>query len=180
MAKKQVNFKLPPDLIEALDAKALEENTNRTELVIQGIRYILGLSEAQGSSVDNRIHSRIDSLEARLHQIETHRVEGDIHNRLHALEHETQNLSDRLAQIQQQESTKTTEHRTQPEVVSSVNKSTKLTLTELAKRLSVDRSNLAKARKSKTAIDLAVYTKERDPQGTAWQFDEAEEVFRPV
>lgn len=204
MAKKQVNFKLPPDLIEALDAKAEQENTNRTELVIQGIRYILGLFEIQSTSVDSRIYSRIDTLEARLHQIETHRVdssvdnyrldrledrvsqlesqrvEDDIYNRLHSLAEQVQNLSDRLAQIQQQESTKTTEYLTPPKAIAFGDKSMKLTLTELAKRLGVDRSNLAKVRKNKTAIELAVYTKGRDPNGVAWQFDETEGAFKPV
>jgi predicted transcriptional regulator len=202
MPKKQVNFKLPQDLISALDAKAEMESTNRTELVIQGIRYILGLSEAQNTGIDIHIHNRIDSVETRLHQIETHRVDGgvddyrvdrlenrvsqleaqrieeDIHNRIDTLAKQMQDLSDRLVQIQnQKEPARETEHRNQPEIITPGNKPLKLTLTELSKRLGVDRSNLAKVRKRKTAIELAVYTKERDPQGIAWQFDEAEEVF---
>lgn len=205
MAKKQVNFKLPQDLIEALDAKAERESTNRTELVIQGIRYILGLSETQNTSVDKRIYNRIEALEARLHQVETHcvdsgvddhrldrlenrvfqlesqHIEDDIHNHIHALTEQVQKLSSRLAQIQKQkEPIGETEHPTPPELINSGDRSIKLTLTELAKRLGVDRSNLAKSRKNKTAIELAVYTKERDPQGVAWRFDEAEEVFKPV
>lgn len=205
MAKKQVNFKLPPDLIEALDAKALEENTNRTELVIQGIRYILGLSEAQSASVDSRIYDRIETLEARLHQIETHRVdsgvdnnrldqlesrvsqlesqrvEDNIHKRLHTLTEQVQNLSDRLAQIQEQKQpVEGAEHQEDTKATISSDQPLKLTLTELAKRLGVDRSNLAKIRKNKTAIELAVYTKGRDPQGIAWQFDETEEAFKPI
>jgi len=206
MAKKQVNFKLPPDLIEALDAKAQQENTNRTELVVQGIRYILGLSEAQSSSVDSRIYNRIESLEIRLHQIETHRVddgsvddyrldrledrvsqlesqrvEDNIHDRLHALVEEVQSLSDRLAQIpEQKRPAAKVGHRNQPEAINGSDQPKKLTLTELAKRLGVDRSNLAKVRKNKTAIELAAYTKGRDPSGVAWQFDEVEEAFKPV
>lgn len=205
MVKKQVNFKLPPDLIEALDTKALQENTNRTELVIQGIRHILGLFETQSASVDNRIYNRIDTLEARLHQIETHRVDGsvddyrldrledrisqiesqriedDIHNRIDTLAEQMQSLSNRLDQIQEQKQlTAKVEHRNQPEAINPGDQPLKLTLTELAKRLGVDRSNLAKIRKNKTAIDLAVYTKGRDPQGIAWQFDETEEAFKPV
>jgi polyhydroxyalkanoate synthesis regulator phasin len=205
MPKKQVNFKLPQDLIEALDAKAERESTNRTELVIQGIRYILGLSEVQSAGIDTHIHNRIDSIEARLHQIETHRVEigvddyridrledrvsqleaqrieVDIYNRIDTLAERMQALSDRLAQIQnQKELAKETEPQILPQTSTSGDKSIKLTLTELAKHLGVDRSNLAKARKNKTAIELAVYTKGRDPNGIAWQFDEAEEVFRPV
>lgn len=189
MPKKQVNFKLPQDLIEALDAKASRENTNRTELVIQGIRHILGLSKVESNRIDNRIEKRIEKLEAHLHEFETHRidigveiqrVEDDIHTRLHELTKEIQDLSDRLSKSQQKESTKTTEHQTSPETIASGDKSIKLTLTELAKRLGVDRSNLAKVRKSKTVEELADYTKKRDPEGLGWRFDEGEETFRSV
>jgi hypothetical protein len=205
MVKKQVNFKLPPDLIETLDVKADNEGTTRTELVIQGIRYILGLPGIQTNSVDNRIYSRIETLEARLHQIETHRIDAgiddyrvncleervsqlesqrveiDIRDRLHTLAEQVQSLSDCLARIQEQKgSTVEVGHSISLEPSTTSNQPLKLTLTELAKRLGVDRSNLAKVRKNKTAIELAVYTKERDPNGVAWQFDEAEEAFKPV
>jgi hypothetical protein len=204
MAKKQVNFKLPQNLIEALDAKAESENTNRTELVTQGIRYILGLSEVQSDSVDNHVYNRIDSLEARLHQIETHRIDGsaddcridqledkvrqlesqriddDIHNRLHMMTEQIQNLSDCLAQIQGQkekESTAKVEHHNLPEASTVGDQPTKLTLTELAKRLSIDRSNLSKARKSKTVMEFFEYTQQRDPLRTGWIWNEESSFF---
>jgi hypothetical protein len=200
MPKKQVNFKLPPELVDALDIKASQENTNRTELVIQGIRSILGLSQNQSTGIDKRVDEienrlrqvethcidesvdarHLKELENRINQLESQWVEGDIYNHLHDLAHQIEELKTSLNRASKAAApTKQGEDKPLQEEISDTTQQ-KLTLTELAKRLGVDRSNLAKIRKNKTAIELAVYTKGRDPQGIAWQFDTAEEVFKPV
>jgi len=81
MARSQMNFKLPDELIEALKHKAVEQGSTATDLVIQGIRLVLGL-EPSGidKSVDNsidtgiyeqlqRIEERIDNLELSLEKL---------------------------------------------------------------------------------------------------------------
>lgn len=85
MARSQMNFKLPDELIDGLKRKATEQGLTATDLVIQGIRLVLGLEPGSvdtsidkgvDSSVDTdiygvyeqlqRIDSRIDNLEAKL------------------------------------------------------------------------------------------------------------------
>ena len=90
--RESVNFKLPLPLVEALRAKAKEQNTSATELVVQGLHLILEQTEGidkSSSPVIDVMHDIITRLEAlsenratdatatvngiedRLHQIET-------------------------------------------------------------------------------------------------------------
>ena len=44
MGRKQTNFKLPDSIVEALQAKAAEEETTATDIVIRALKSVLGLS----------------------------------------------------------------------------------------------------------------------------------------
>jgi polyhydroxyalkanoate synthesis regulator phasin len=203
MAKKQVNFKLPPDLIEALDVRAGQENTNRTELVIQGIRYILGLSEPQNISVDNRIDHRIeeienrlqqieaqhadsragnaqiDQLEKRISQLEAQSIDSDTHQQLRRLAEQIEDLRKTFRSTKRSASKTKERQISKSQAIGLDDIPDPLTLTELAGRLGVDRSNLAKARKSKTAAEFEDYTRKRDPESFGWHFEEDREIFIP-
>lgn len=85
MSRRQVNFKLPDELIDGLKRKAAEQGLTATDLVIQGIRLVLELESGcvdrsidkgidgsiygiyeQLRRIEQRIDSRIDNLEAKL------------------------------------------------------------------------------------------------------------------
>jgi hypothetical protein len=73
--KKQVNYKLPEELIEALQQRATVERTTATDLIIQGMSEFLGLAnpEEQPLKATPSIYSivgRLEEIEERLSKIE--------------------------------------------------------------------------------------------------------------
>lgn len=90
---KQYNFKLPENLLNALKAKAEEEETNVTALILRGVKQILGLSEIpQVNRIDSELYQKIDRLEKRLAQVENNGINSDIYNRIYLLEEQLQQL----------------------------------------------------------------------------------------
>ena len=89
--RESVNFKLPLPLVEALRAKAKEQNTSATELVVQGLHLILGQTEGidfSSSPVIDVMHdiiTRLEALSASSASDATATVNG-IENRLHQIE----------------------------------------------------------------------------------------------
>ncbi|BAY28148.1 hypothetical protein NIES2100_79770 (plasmid) [Calothrix sp. NIES-2100] len=85
--KKQANFKLPEELITALQDKAAEERTTATDLVIQALNSFLGNPE-EGSSIGNTsignniydIADCVEGLKARLDKLEANKSFYFMHN----------------------------------------------------------------------------------------------------
>jgi predicted nucleic acid-binding Zn-ribbon protein len=73
--KKQVNFKLPEELIKTLQERAAQERLSATDLVIQGMSLFLGIVDpsqqpSQPSLSLSDIAERIEVIEERLDKIE--------------------------------------------------------------------------------------------------------------
>lgn len=84
---KQVNYKLPPDVVEALNTKAKEEGTTATNLVLRGLEHVLGISsKAETQSIDSNLYESIRAIEIRLESLEAHSIEKEIYNRISSLE----------------------------------------------------------------------------------------------
>ncbi len=91
--RESLNFKLPKTLADALRAKAKEQNTSATDLVIQGLHLILGQTEGINFSssdvividVMHDIITRLEALSARSASDATATVNG-IEDRLHQIE----------------------------------------------------------------------------------------------
>jgi len=67
MARSQMNFKLPDELIELLKRRAAEQGSTVTDLVIQGIQQVLGIqSSSVDTSIDLGIYERLQRLEERI------------------------------------------------------------------------------------------------------------------
>jgi hypothetical protein len=70
MARKQINFKLPAELIEALHLKAKQDGTTATELVIRGLHYILGLGPQQvAKEISSAVPERLALLEQEIMEL---------------------------------------------------------------------------------------------------------------
>lgn len=81
--RKQTNYKLPEELITALQEKAAAERTTATELVIQALNSFLGYSEKDVFRIAPSIHDlvkRIEELTARLDRLETNKQVSFMHN----------------------------------------------------------------------------------------------------
>ena len=99
--RESVNFKLPLPLVEALRAKAKEQNTSATELVVQGLHLILGQTEGidfSPSDVIDVMHdiiTRLEVLEADSASDATATVNG-IEDRLHQIETSLDHLANSI------------------------------------------------------------------------------------
>lgn len=71
--RKQTNYKLPEELITALQEKAVAERTTSTDLVIQALNSFLSNSSGDASRISDSIPDlvhRIDTLTQRLNELE--------------------------------------------------------------------------------------------------------------
>ncbi|MBG1268709.1 hypothetical protein [Nostoc sp. WHI] len=72
--RKQTNYKLPEELITALQERAAVERTTSTDLVIQALNSFLSNSEADVPRISDSIPDlvqRIEQLTQRLNQLES-------------------------------------------------------------------------------------------------------------
>ena len=73
---KQVNYKLPPSLVAALNAKAREENRTATSLVIQALGQLLELpSISQPQHIDQKLYESIQEIQRRVKQLEERNID---------------------------------------------------------------------------------------------------------
>lgn len=81
--RKQTNYKLPEELIAALQEKAVAERTTSTDLVIQALNSFLSNSEGDASrildSIPDLVH-RIESLTERLNKLESNKSINFMYN----------------------------------------------------------------------------------------------------
>jgi hypothetical protein len=86
--RESVNFKLPKSLVELLRSEAKKRKVSATELVTQGLHYILGQTEVADNRIENVLHqiaNRLSALEA--NQVkDTSGIEPSIENRLQQIE----------------------------------------------------------------------------------------------
>ena len=207
--RESINFKLPKTLTAALRAKAHSLNTTATDLVIQGLHHVLGL---ESHSVDSRkqdllhdIISRlealeengIDSVESRLHQLETQfnylesRLDSrgesgvDFIPRLSNLEEKLEAIQTRIAQMegaismlaQRQQISPArrqafTYHPPQLELKPYNEEN-------LAKRLAVSAATIHNERSSKSPKEFESWCRQRDPGGMGWRY-EKDGFYHPV
>lgn len=84
--RKQANYKLPEELIEAIQDRAAHERTTATDLVIEALNSYLGLSpEGESSRIGisiAEIVNRLQSVEESLGKIQTGNRCGDMHQNL--------------------------------------------------------------------------------------------------
>jgi hypothetical protein len=84
---EQVNYKLPAEIVAALREKAKAEKKTATELVLQGLRHVLGMPEGQQANhLESSIQESIRFIEERLRQLEARDIENQLYPRLARLE----------------------------------------------------------------------------------------------
>ncbi len=99
--RESVNFKRTKSLVEALRAKAKEQNTSATDLVVQGLHLILGQTEGidkSSSTVIDVMHdiiTRLEALSASSASDATATVNG-IEDRLHQIETALEHLANSI------------------------------------------------------------------------------------
>jgi hypothetical protein len=98
---KQFNFKLPEPLWNQLDELAKTKGITKTELVIQGILQILGLTSerSQGSNVDSDIYKQLDRLEQHFQEFVDYQsaVDLEMNKRIKTLEEVVKELQSQLS-----------------------------------------------------------------------------------
>jgi len=91
--RESINFKLPKSLTNALRAKAQELNTTATDLVTQGLNYILGGKfDGKDSGSDEAIQNILNRLQA----LESGGTDSSVETRLKQLETQISNLDKRV------------------------------------------------------------------------------------
>lgn len=74
--RKQTNYKLPEELIAALQEKAAAERITATDLVIQALNKFLEINQEEGSHIPYSIAelaNKVEILEKKLKEIEFHK-----------------------------------------------------------------------------------------------------------
>ncbi|MBW4558750.1 MAG: hypothetical protein KME59_23045 [Trichormus sp. ATA11-4-KO1] len=181
--RESINFKLPKTITNALRTAARERKTTATDLVIQGLHYILGQVPGTEMSVESRLHQ----LEAQFHQIangQDARVEDSSKQRLLLLEQKTEAITLKLAQIEGAISLlgqrSSTSHRRQsyqyhpPQVELQAYQGE-----NLAKRLGVDLATLERERNNQSSKDFERWCRSKDPGSVGWRFGD-DGLFHPI
>ncbi|MBD2450552.1 hypothetical protein H6G76_26170 [Nostoc sp. FACHB-152] len=180
--RESINFKLPKPLVEALRAAAKERNTTATDLVIQGLRYVLG--EVDGMETD--VETRLSQLETELDRL-ANGVESRVDNklgqhsqRLSSLEQRLETLATRLTQLEGQryKSARRQAYPYNSQVPQSIELQPFLA-ENLAKRLGVDTATLAREQKSKSQSEFESWSRNRDPSSTAWRYQD-DGLYHPI
>jgi hypothetical protein len=105
MAKefKQFNFKLPPALFKQLKDFSEAKGITATELVIQGIEYVLGIKSTipQKGKLDSELYEQLDKTEQRLQEFIDYQsaVDIKISNRIQELEQTIEGLKASLSVV---------------------------------------------------------------------------------
>lgn len=175
--RESINFKLPKTLTNALRAAARERNTTATDLVIQGLYYVLGPAPGTELSLETRLHQLETQFQQQANQQNTRPVQGlddREQQRLSQLEHKTEAIALRLAQLEgaisllNQRSTSSSRrqsynyHPPQQQLQAYTGEN-------LAKRLGVDLATLERELTNQTSKDFERWCRSRDPGSVAWR-----------
>ncbi|RCJ36686.1 hypothetical protein A6770_40555 [Nostoc minutum NIES-26] len=190
------NFKLPKTLVEALKAKAQEEKTTATDLVIQGIHHVLGLSTTSvDNSTDNVLHeilTRIETLETkpaistngtdnRLHSIPDSAQSQQLSNLEQKLEVVTRRLELLEIAIASGRYANNSKPRRQAYPYQQSYVELQALATEnLASRLGLTASYLASEKQRLSEKDFVNWSRNRDPRSIGWRFDPEDGLYHPV
>ena len=202
--RESINFKLPKSLTNALRARALELNTTATDLVTQGLNYILGgkldgkdnLHDEAIQNILNRLQAlelagTDSSTETRLKQLETQISNldkgvdsgvdnGDVKN----LEQKVEDLALRLAKIEGAIAILGQRQggggKRQPyNYIPPQMELQPYTADNLGRRLGVDVKTLERERKNLSLKEFESWCRSRDPNGFWWRF-ENDGFYHPV
>ncbi|MDJ0799655.1 MAG: hypothetical protein QNJ51_23050 [Calothrix sp. MO_167.B12] len=183
--RESINFKLPKTLTAALRTAAKERNTTATELVIQGLRHVLG--DVPG--VETSVETRLAQLEEQLASGSSSPLDNSTERRLTNLEGKIESLSDRIAQfegriMQLQHSFNTPNRRyksgypyqynTQPPQLEPLDEN------KLAMRLSTNVSTLQERHSTMGKEEFEKWCSERDPSKRKWRYSEKDGLYHPV
>jgi len=202
-----INFKLQEPLVEALRARAREQQTTATDLVILGLHHVLGLT-ATGidSSTDHVLHeiiTRIEALETK-QVINSNNTDNGTDNRLHSMATKSEPLaqsveSQRLSNLEQKlevvirrlellemaiasgRYSNNTKPRKQAYPYQQVSVELQaMPAQNLASRLGLTPSTLTSEKEKLTTKEFISWTRNRDPRTIGWQFHPEDGLYHPV
>ncbi|MCV3215636.1 hypothetical protein OGM63_19315 [Plectonema radiosum NIES-515] len=182
--RESINFKLPKTLTAALRKVASYRNTTATDLVILGLRQVLGSVEG----TEDGVETRLPQLEAQLHHLANRideRVDNGVdNNRLSSLEQKLEEFALRLAKIEGAITTlgqrSYTNNRRQafnyhpPQLELQP-----YTGENLAKRLGIDVATLTRERQNNTPAEFEIWCRRKDPSPVGWRFGD-DGLYHPV
>ncbi|MBW4558198.1 MAG: hypothetical protein KME59_20145 [Trichormus sp. ATA11-4-KO1] len=175
--RESINFKLPKPLAAALRAVAKERNTTATNLVIQGLHYVLGDVDGMETDVETRLHQIEAQLTKQANQQDTPQVQGlddSSQQKFEKLEQKMEAIALRLAQLEgaiallNQRSTPSSRrqsynyHPPQQQLQAYTGEN-------LAKRLGIDLATLEREQSTQTSKDFERWCRSKDPGSLAWR-----------
>jgi hypothetical protein len=189
------NFRCPDSLWEALGELAKKRETTKAALIIQGVKAVLGWQEDVPSTASTTVSIPVSSTVPTEHTeaLYSH-VDSVVKTRLMRLEEtflkRMKALEQELSELKVQAVTAEVQPELQPEVLdlqqeeqsvptksrvtkrrrsnSGTQKVNGITSSELAKRLDSSEEIIEEKR---NRADFKEWSKERDPAGTSWQYD---------
>ncbi len=184
--RESINFKLPKPLADALRAKAAELDTTATDLVIQGLNYILGDVPGVEGSVEKRLYE----LEEEFWRLKNTNVGANPHyeTRLTALENKLEAVANQLTKFEgallvMQSSINASRSRrssySQP-LNSQPIKIEPHDEKKLAFRLSTTVATLTEKRTTLSALEFESWTRDKDSVKRGWRFDEKDGLYHEV
>ena len=186
--RESINFKLPKPLAEALRAKAAELDTTATDLVIQGLNYILGDIPGVSGSVEIRLYELEEEF-WRLKQNTTSFGANPQHeSRLIALENKLETVTNQLAKFEgallvlqssinaskSRRSSYSQPYNSQPIKIEPHDEK------KLAFRLSTTVATLTEKRTTLSALEFESWTRDKDSVKRGWRFDEKDGLYHEV
>jgi hypothetical protein len=183
--RESINFKLPKPLVQALRAKARKLNTTATDLVIKGLRHVLG--EVPG--IEDGVEHRLYKVEQKLESIESHLEGGGDSSRNTQLQQQVEALTTKVAQLEGaimvlQRNQNTPQKRKSsypsPFYAREAPQLQPFKEENLAMRLVTDTATIRDNRATLTQSEFISWTKQRDPSGVGWRYDEKEKLYYPI
>jgi hypothetical protein len=194
--RESINFKLPKPLVNALRAKARELETTATDLVIQGLDYVLNLTPDQtGKRIDNNLENRLHQLETEFQKL-TNNIEartessveskaGQDSKRLSNLEQNLETLARRLDILERALLSGKYGNSQKPHRSSYPYQQQEVTIQpfpaqNLAQRLGLTASSLSAEREKLTAKEFISWTRNRDPRSIGWEYHPEDDLYHPL
>ena len=184
--RESINFKLPQELVAALRTAAVERETTATDLVIQGLHYIL--------QIEDTTELRLSQLEEGLDDL-TNCIETTVEAATESHAERLSNVEDKLetvftklqqleaARVQMQQNFKTPRRprnsRYPSQFYSPPPKLNPFLEENLAKRLVTNTATIRNNRKDLSEQEFIAWTKSRDPGGWGWQFKD-DGLYHPI
>jgi hypothetical protein len=165
--------------------KARKLNTTATDLVIRGLQHVLEDFPGIENSVEHRLHK----VEQKLESIESHLESGGDSSRNTQLEQQVEVLTTRVAQLegaimvlQRNQNTPQKRKSSYPSQFYGRESPQLQPFKEenLAMRLVTDTATIRDNRATLTQSEFISWTKQRDPSGFGWRYDEKDKLYYSV